>query len=625
MTLSKTAFFGALAFILMISSLYLYNIIKWGELPDRGIYFRSATGVKVVGSVSEPGRRGGVEAGDRILSVNGKTFANMEELRSAIHQEIGEKNIYLLEREGKQFEVTITNTPFGIQRVFMMSGLLYLAGLCYVLMGILVFFMKPHRRTSWIFFIFSTAMGLLLTFIFKPGPLKPHWLGTVHIFLYAFAPAAILHLAMTFPEERGLIKKHPYVALLPYLASTFLFLAIRYAVTEMMDIPKKWFIVLISYLALALLIFILSCFQLWLRSPSEIVKLRAKVILLGTAISASVYMSDAMINALFHVYLVPSFNYHLPFLLAFPFFVGYSIVKHNLFDIDGTIRRTFGYILVTVGIAIIYTFSVFVPPLFLSGFKFVESAVFPLGFTLMIVFLFNLARGEIQKFIDRVFYRVEYDYEETVEKISEKMRSLPTFDEIGKSMIDFALNTLFIDKGRVLVLNSKEQIYECLTPPSSPMKLPTHDPLIQKIAEKKKEVTLYDIEEDRFFDKEKEACKNSFEQLERLLVIPMIYEDHLIGLISLGNNKSGRFYRRLDINLLKTLANQGTLAIENVRLHEARIQALEHSRKELERLNRAKTIALDHLSRRADHPSFRHQRNYPIDEAETRSSLSRYR
>jgi signal transduction histidine kinase len=76
----------------------------------------------------------------------------------------------------------------------------------------------------------------------------------------------------------------------------------------------------------------------------------------------------------------------------------------------------------------------------------------------------------------------------------------------------------------------------------------------------------------------------------------MIYEDHLIGLISLGNKKSGKFYRRLDINLLKTLANQGTLAIENARLHEARVEVLEHSRKELERLNRAKTIALDHLS-----------------------------
>jgi signal transduction histidine kinase len=426
--------------------------------------------------------------------------------------------------------------------------------------------------------------------------MRPHWLNTLHIFLWSFTPAVSLHLGLTFPEERRLIKQHPYIQLVPYFASILLFISIRVITPEMMDVPKPLRLVSVIYLAAAILFFIGSCLHLWLTSQSEIVKLRSKMILMGAAVAASVPLFETFLNSVFHVFIISSFNYYLPFFLMFPLCIGYSVVKYNLFDIDGTIRRTFGYILVTIGIAIIYTFSIFVPPLFLSGFKFVESATFPLGFTLMIVFLFNLARGQIQKFIDRVFYRVEYNYEETVEKISEKMRSLPTLDEIGRSIIDFALNTLFIDKGRVLVFKPKEQIYECLTPPSSPMKLLPHDPLIQKIAEKKREVTLYDIEEDPFFEREKEACKNSFEQLEATLVIPMIYEDHLIGLISLGNKKSGKFYRRLDINLLRTLANQGTLAVENVRLHEARVEALELSRKELERLNRAKTIALDHLS-----------------------------
>ena len=45
----------------------------------------------------------------------------------------------------------------------------------------------------------------------------------------------------------------------------------------------------------------------------------------------------------------------------------------------------------------------------------------------------------------------------------------------------------------------------------------------------------------------------------------MIYEDRLTGLISLGEKKSGKFYRREDIDLLNTLANQGAVAIENAR------------------------------------------------------------
>jgi sigma-B regulation protein RsbU (phosphoserine phosphatase) len=54
--------------------------------------------------------------------------------------------------------------------------------------------------------------------------------------------------------------------------------------------------------------------------------------------------------------------------------------------------------------------------------------------------------------------------------------------------------------------------------------------------------------------------------------VPLIYEDRLTGLISLGEKKSGKFYRREDINLLNTLANQSAVAIENARMIEAVIE-----------------------------------------------------
>jgi signal transduction histidine kinase len=64
----------------------------------------------------------------------------------------------------------------------------------------------------------------------------------------------------------------------------------------------------------------------------------------------------------------------------------------------------------------------------------------------------------------------------------------------------------------------------------------------------------------------------------------------------LGDKLSGDLYTSDDQELLSTMACQGAVAIENARLHEARIEALEHSKKELEQLNRAKSRALDHLS-----------------------------
>ena len=187
----------------------------------------------------------------------------------------------------------------------------------------------------------------------------------------------------------------------------------------------------------------------------------------------------------------------------------------------------------------------------------------------------------------------------TVQKISETMRSLLNLDQIKKRIIDITSGVMFIDSVSILLLNSEQQVYEDLpvgyATPLSTFKLPANDPLIQKIANKKKEVTIYDIQEDPFYEEDREVSKKAFDRLGAILVVPLIYEDRLTGLISLGNKKSGKFYRRDDINLLTTLANHGAVAIENARLFEENIQK---SRME-EELKIAQNIQLSMLPDKA--------------------------
>ena len=103
-------------------------------------------------------------------------------------------------------------------------------------------------------------------------------------------------------------------------------------------------------------------------------------------------------------------------------------------------------------------------------------------------------------------------------------------------------------------------------------KLQAEDPLIQKIVERKKEVTIYDIQGDPFFESDKDACEKVFADLSATLIVPLIYEDQLTGLIALGQKKSGKFYRGEDINLLNILANQSAVAIENAQMVEEVIE-----------------------------------------------------
>ena len=80
------------------------------------------------------------------------------------------------------------------------------------------------------------------------------------------------------------------------------------------------------------------------------------------------------------------------------------------------------------------------------------------------------------------------------------------------------------------------------------------------------------------------------------ICIPFHIDANLKGIIGLGDKLSGDLYTSDDQELLSTMASQGAVAIENARLEQARIDALNQSKKELEKLNKVKSRALDHLS-----------------------------
>jgi class 3 adenylate cyclase len=286
--------------------------------------------------------------------------------------------------------------------------------------------------------------------------------------------------------------------------------------------------------------------------------------------------------------------------------MAYAIAKHNLFDVDVYIKRAVGYAIMTAIVVGAYL-SISIPLNLLVGkYQIAQSRAFPILFTLGVILVFNPLRDRIQAFVDRVFFRLEYNYQDTVQKISETMRSLLNQDQICRGIMKFALEPMFVDSGSVMILSKDKSEYECFiqtderqeperdtgvgfkttlteksvagedviketaiietAPENTNLILSTDDPLMRKLAELKKEVTLYDIQEDPLFEADRESCEQAFERLGATLLVPLIYEDRLTGVISLGQKKSGKFYRREDINLLNTLAGQGALAVENARM-----------------------------------------------------------
>ena len=107
-------------------------------------------------------------------------------------------------------------------------------------------------------------------------------------------------------------------------------------------------------------------------------------------------------------------------------------------------------------------------------------------------------------------------------------------------------------------------------------------------------IHLEDAYQDPRFNKEVDA--HTGYHTRSMLCMPLYNRAGMkLGVIQLLNKKDGVFSEE-DETFLKTFGNHASFFIEMAQLQKARIDALEQSRKELERLNRAKGKALSHLS-----------------------------
>ncbi|RLB39711.1 MAG: hypothetical protein DRH12_11150 [Deltaproteobacteria bacterium] len=647
-SVSWLAFLAILFLCCSAFALYSVNMLKWIELPDRGFIFRAATGIHIIGDINETGKKAGLRKGDVILKINGKSYETFAEFCKNWNHTLGSTNRYLIERGGHQLQVSVENVPIGAARVFGSSGIPFFVGLIYVLVGSLVFLMKPHRGRSWVFFGFTVTSGLVFCFFLESGPIYPPWLDAVMIFGLCFLPATIIHLILYFPEKQYVVHKWPTVSFCGYVLSTILFACVISSTASLADMPELLRRIVVLYIALSVVIYVGGLFLTLYRTDSHMARLRAKMILLGFGVSAILPASDFLLNELFGVYIIPQLVYYPAFFVALPVFIGYSIVKHDLFEIDDVIKRTYGYVLATGGIAVAYGLVVGLFKEVFGKSEITRSNLFPIAFALGAVSIFNPLRNRMQRLIDEVFYRLEYDYKATVEKISEAMRSFLNVEEIGKRIVDLATRVLFVDYAGVLIFNEHTGMYEYLAVggtrerlhdidskkemmsaqnqenaiyqnvelisqanrevkeegrshegnieiPKSREPLAEADPLIQKMKKRKKEITVYGIEEDPFFEDQKEASMRSISRMDATLLVPLIYEEDLIGLIALGEKKSGKFYFGEDIALLKTLANQAAVAIENAKLFQ---ENLEKQRME-EELNIARNLQMSMLPKEA--------------------------
>lgn len=130
-------------------------------------------------------------------------------------------------------------------------------------------------------------------------------------------------------------------------------------------------------------------------------------------------------------------------------------------------------------------------------------------------------------------------------------------------------------------------------PDQSPFRLPAESPLVQYMVRRQRPLTQYALDLRRRFQtmplREREWLSN----LDMDVYVPICSDGEWIGLMGLGSKMSGEPYFDDDLKLLRTLANQTAVALQNARLFDE----LKAHHAEYERSNRELTAANQALMR----------------------------
>jgi hypothetical protein len=583
---SALLFYSITAAMAAIVVLSVLLSLTWINRPFAGFLSYAPPYAGSMSLKDWPGEEGGIKFLERVVSVDGKAVTGGKDVTEhAGDTTPGTPLRYLMESKGETREVTLPVSLFGLRDYILTSVLTVVGGAIIFGLGIIVYVLKPGVPASWVFLFFCLFLGTYMVTSFEI--LSTYRLVNIHYAALSFMGTALFHLGLLFPEKKTILERRPrmvYLLYVPSMALTILYeIYFSYFPEIMAGEAFNWMpgyktlgILVRVWLLTCVIGMVVSVVISFYRATSVTARQRARIILFGVTFAFLPCAGLQMGYFIFHFDF--PWNFLVFFIILFPASVGYAIARHNLFDADAIIKRTVGYAVVTGIVVGAYVLVSVFSNMFLGKYQLAQSRTFPIFFTLGVILVFNPLRDRVQAAVDRLFFRAEYDYGAIVERTSRAMTSLLDLDEILQKLTKTFIDDLFLDSGSVILLGADGSEYKVFLAEGARKQeiervvLERDQSLMQIVEAEKRELTRLDVLEDPKYAEMAESCAASFDSLHASLIVPLVFQDKVIGSLNLGDKKSGRGYKREDVDLLRTIASQGAVAIENARLFKDNLE-----------------------------------------------------
>jgi len=195
------------------------------------------------------------------------------------------------------------------------------------------------------------------------------------------------------------------------------------------------------------------------------------------------------------------------------------------------------------------------------------------GLALLLTISYYPVRHLVSKAVEGLVFRAVFDLDAVLRDYGEHISQVLELDRLAQTVIETVDSALCISHGTLALVKEEARGELTLVPvtPHGRSPLPTltcaHDsPLTRYLADGAAPLAQYDVDMLLIFAGLSDAERETLAQWDAELYVPIRARGQVIGLLALGAKQSGDPYVDADIVLLRTLADQTALALENARL-----------------------------------------------------------
>jgi hypothetical protein len=536
-----------------------------------------------------------LQLNDEIISINGLSVDKNEEIEKAtIQQKPGTAFQIRVKRGEEHREFQLVTLPLSATDRFVGFLETVLIPASFLLVGMLIFLLKPGDKMA----LLSALMFCGLSLGIGKDSFRaemPEFFQNLRFFFSLFTtPAAALffHFALVFPERPRFVRRFPQIEWLLYLPALLFIPGIMFHYLGL----ENWFpanewsrILLVSitslfsalfYLLGGLVMLLLNYFwasgtarrKLNVVVAGAIAAFAPTLIVVATVIVASIFGIEIHTEGrdwLSIVILLP--------LLLIPVSFAYAIVRHRVIPVSFIVRRSLQYLLAKNALRLLLILPVAGivwniasnPDRTLTEILFQNSPSFYI-FIVIAVIDFLLMRSRLNEWIDRRFFREQYDQERILGALIDDVKqsdSMPKLSRLVSSRIQSALHPtsvyLFYEDQRG---GSDFSVGFTTSENSANLKLAADSPLL-RFMQTKRGAVEFPLGDDGGDLPRRET--DWLHSIGANLLVPMHGTDgKLAGFFSLGEKMSEIPYTGRDKQLLETLANQIALVHENLSLKD---------------------------------------------------------